>query len=65
MLLILSALGKLVTRVAVAASLMLFCALNIQQTHGTIELHDHGSGKDDAANGGAGRAEFQRRRDDA
>jgi methyl-accepting chemotaxis protein len=37
--LIFSAPGKLVTRVAVAASLMLFCALNIQQTHGTIELH--------------------------
>jgi methyl-accepting chemotaxis protein len=31
--------GKLVTRCSVGVALMLFCALNIQQAHGTLELH--------------------------
>jgi methyl-accepting chemotaxis protein len=30
---------KLVTRLSVGAALMIFCALNIQQGHGMIELH--------------------------
>jgi methyl-accepting chemotaxis protein len=31
--------GRLLTRCLVGVALMLFCALNIQQTHGTLELH--------------------------
>jgi methyl-accepting chemotaxis protein len=31
--------GKLVSRCFVGVALMLFCALNIQQSHGTLELH--------------------------
>jgi methyl-accepting chemotaxis protein len=37
--LILAAPGRLVTRLAVAVALMLFCALNIHQAHGMTELH--------------------------
>ncbi len=37
--LVFAAPGQLVTRFAVGIALMLFCALNIQQTHGQIELH--------------------------
>jgi methyl-accepting chemotaxis protein len=37
--LILAAPGRLVTRLSVAVSLMLFCALNIHQAHGMTELH--------------------------
>lgn len=37
--LVFTAPGKLLTRFAVGIALMLFCALNIQQTHGQIELH--------------------------
>jgi methyl-accepting chemotaxis protein len=37
--LILTAPGKLVTRMSVAVALMLFCALHIHQAHGMTELH--------------------------
>jgi methyl-accepting chemotaxis protein len=37
--LILTAPGRLVTRLSVAVALMLFCALNIHQAHGMTELH--------------------------
>jgi methyl-accepting chemotaxis protein len=36
---VLTASGTLITRFAVGIALMLFCALNVQQTHGQIELH--------------------------
>jgi len=38
-LLILTAPGALYSRMAVAAALMVFCALNIDQSHGMIEMH--------------------------
>jgi methyl-accepting chemotaxis protein len=37
--LILTAPGRLATRLSVAVALMLFCALNIHQAHGMTELH--------------------------